>query len=352
MLWLSERDARRQLEAEQREILAALDSERQAVESFESRLEQERDERRKIEKHLAESETARIHVEHARRKLVDLVGQLAAESNADRQDSASDSDSAVTEVRLAEARARIALAQRLNHAIREYGGAELRVHEVDAADGTKLSGLRLLRLDPNGVPDGLFRAESARIEVERTAGVATFVLANVTRTIGGVSLPPDDEWKIRFELDEPRAFVAELAPLVIEHGEWPSAPTKKREPIERVLEARVWMERFDSFLEGIDGPRRYRLQRIGKVDLPSFLDVEILGCSATGRWDERIRAARVSVWVDAKTGRVELRLRDGYIESVRGKLALPKDRDYRMHLPDIRAVDAERALMGFVRRDL
>ena len=85
--------------------------------------------------------------------------------------------------------------------------------------------------------------------------------------------------------------------------------------------------------------------------MPALREVEILGSNARGIWEQRIRAARVEVHVDESTGRVELLLRDGFIESREGTIRLPKDRDYRMHLPGADITNAKRALMGMVRSD-
>ncbi|MCA8972304.1 MAG: hypothetical protein KDC95_21130 [Planctomycetes bacterium] len=349
LLWLSERNERLRVEERLVDASRATTLARDEVALRDEELARRVDRVRTLERDLAKQETLLVRTEDARRKLVELVGTLAEESNEQRSESEVDATGGDED--LAAIKAHIELVQRLNHALRRYGRAELRVHGLDAIENGTLVGMRLLRLDSDGIALGLYRAATARIDVDRTEGVATIVLRDVRETIGGVQKPAQEEVRIRFELEEPRAFVAELSDLVALSGEWPeSAPLTKTTP-EKLLQRRMWQERFDAFLEGIDGERRYRLQSVGSIEMPALREVEILGSNARGIWEQRIRAARVEVHVDESTGRVELLLRDGFIESREGTIRLPKDRDYRMHLPGADITNAKRALMGMVRSD-
>lgn len=325
-------------------------SERDGFEAALFRTEKDRD---ALRRRLAHSETERIKTEAARRKLVDLVGSMAAEANAARARAGGDADSASEEdpeARLEAVRARIALRERLTHILRRYGRASLRVHALEGVEGSELRGLRLLQLSESGTPDGLYSAARARIEVDRPSGMATIRLFDVTRTMEGVRLPRAEEWQVRFEIEEPRAFVAELGKFCVAKGEWPKPDAVVARTPEDAIADKIWMDRLDSFLEGIDGPERYRLQRVVRVEVPTFFGVEILCMTPKGRLDRRIRAARVEVAVDREAKRVELLLRDGAIESVRGKLELPKSRDYKFRLAGVTPAEADRALLGFVRR--
>ncbi|MCB9881649.1 MAG: hypothetical protein H6834_07660 [Planctomycetes bacterium] len=349
LLWLSERNERRRVEERLVEALRATALGRDEIAQRDEDLARRVARVRTLERDLAKQETLLVRTEEARRKLVDLVGTLAEESNEQRSES--EDDAAGGDTDLATIKAHIELVQRINHALRRYGRAELRVHGVDAIENGALVGMRLLRLDADGIALGLYRAATARIDVDCTEGVATIVLREVHETIGGVQKPTQDEVRIRFELEEPRAFVAELSDLVALSGEWPEVTPLVKTTPESLLQRRMWQERFDAFLEGIDGDRKYRLQSVGSIEMPALRDVEILGSNARGIWEQRIRAARVEVRVDESTGRVELLLRDGFIDSREGTIRLPKERDYRMHLPGADVANAKRALMGMVRSD-
>lgn len=297
----------------------------------------------------AKLETDLIQTEDARRKLVDLVGQLAREANGVQAAASAAAAPPPEQPDIEDVRARIALIQRLNHAIRVYGRAQLRVHDVSAVEGGEIASLRLLSLDGDGVPIGLYRAAKARIEVDRSTQVATIVMQDVVETIGGVDRPQLAEQRLRFELESPRAFIAELEPLVHLTGVWPETVVEAPKPIESLIERGLWRERFESFLEGIVGEQRFRLQSVGAIDMPRLHDVELVVCNEHGIWQRRIQAKRLEVFVDDASGRVEFLLRDGFIESTLGKIDLPRDRDYRMHVAGAAPTLVKRTLMGMVR---
>jgi hypothetical protein len=237
---------------------------------------------------------------------------------------------------------------RINQTKRRTGADWLRFLEIGDFVQRELVDVRLLTTSEAGVVDGAFAAGRCRVELDRATSRARIALFDVVRIEGKSRSPRESEHLVEFEPIDPRAFEIEMQPSLFVTGDWPAPPQRAPVTAGELETLTLMRERLGSLMARSAGSERMEVFALGRVADHAFHDVEILGYTAKGRLERRLRAARLEVWVDADTAAVELRLYDGFLEDATAKIGFPAERPYRLALAGITAHDAERALTGYV----
>jgi hypothetical protein len=332
--WRAEVDRSERLAAEQGEVLRRLAA-------AEDRGEDGERTRRDLEKKLLASELAR---EQGKKALVELGGRVGSPPALPPVAK----EEAARERELSDLRARQDRLLRINQAMRRTGADWLRFLEIGDVVQRELHDVRLLTTNDAGIVDGAFAAGRCRIELDRAASRVRITLFDVVRIEGKNRSPRQTDHLVEFEPIDPRAFEVEMQPSLIVTGDWPAPPPRPPVTVGELETLTLMRERLGTLLARSAGSERMEVFALGRVAERAFHDVEILGYTAKGRLERRLRAARLEVWVDGDTAAVELRLYDGFLEDATSKIGFPTDRPYRLALAGITAPDAERALTGYV----
>ena len=237
---------------------------------------------------------------------------------------------------------------RLNRAFLAAGISWLRFFELEALEGTELSGVRLALHDKNGILEGMISAKTCRIKLDRATGYARIEFEEAWRYIDKNSYAVEKDYAIEFELEEPEVLERELGPLLTVHGAYPIArPKAKPANVFSIRDRQLWRDRLDTFFELVSTKNsRIRLQHFVSIENKGFTGIDLLTYGETGLLEKRIHAGRMEVWIDRGLDRVELRLHDGFIQGAESRTAFPK-RAYRLTFAGVDTKKAGRLLSGF-----
>ena len=247
-------------------------------------------------------------------------------------------------------RAHLSFVKSLDATLRRSGADWLRILEVDERKGKDLLGVRVLELDPSGLPNGVHIAKRAQVTLDRSTGIGRIELFDSVRVLQRKRFPRVARHAIEFEPDQPRVFEAELGGLIVARGSYPVAKAKPAPTKSELLELALWKDRLDSFFAELPGEERWTLHKLASADNDGFGGVEVLGYTKKGRLVRRIRAKRLIVVHVAAEDRVELRLSHGFVESDAGRVTFGPGRPYRLPLPGVKAARAQSILTGRVQR--
>ncbi|PIE23726.1 MAG: hypothetical protein CSA62_06360 [Planctomycetota bacterium] len=232
----------------------------------------------------------------------------------------------------------------LNTGLRAEGLGTLRFLDFARfADGS-FHGVDLLRSDLEGIVRGNYHADELRLELDRASGILTLRMKGAIEIWRGKKRKLKDGHSLEFVVQEPKRLARSLESFLHLTKSWPKPEDSGAE---QLAQREAWKERLDRLLQGARKEGRYEIYELGSVSGYEFRVVTLLGYSAKGVLERRLRAKKLRVHVDDASGRVELRFSEGFVEGREGRFEFGQEW-YRLPLPGRKPSEARSLMTGAV----